>query len=157
MAASHLLRGQGESSGRPDEHGFGPRRPPDTGTRRRPCVLIVEDESGKRELYAWCMCAGGWRVVTAVDGLTAVLQALAFAPDVIVMDISLPVIDGIAAARELKREEGTAAIPIVGCAAPGAEMQAALAEDGFAVLVPKPCNAEDLRDAVERLVTEGQE
>lgn len=112
--------GQDEQSkrGRPQQ-GSGPhfRGAVGTGTRRRPRVMIVDDDDDTRELYAWAMRAAGWLVETVPDGKTAILQAASFAPDVIVMDLHLPVLDGYEATRRLRADDATHDIPVVVCTA----------------------------------------
>ncbi|HEY3817973.1 MAG TPA: response regulator [Polyangiaceae bacterium] len=115
-------------------------------------MLIVEDHADTREIYAWCMRAAGWQVDTVTNGLDAVVMAAATEPDVIVMDLNLPLLDGIAATRRLKGDESTADIPIVACTAFGKERQSELESAGFDLLVPKPCTPEELRLVVERLI-----
>jgi CheY-like chemotaxis protein len=115
-------------------------------------VLIVEDHQDARELYAWCMAAAGWRVDTVANGAEALAFAAAYEPDVIVMDLQLPVLDGVEATRLLKADARTAHIPIVACTAFGHEHREALLTGGFEDLVAKPCTPEELRDAVENIV-----
>jgi CheY-like chemotaxis protein len=122
----------------------------DNGTRK-PRVLIVEDHADTREIYAWCMRAAGWQVEVATNGLAAVVLATAIEPDVIVMDLNLPALDGIAATRALKSDERTANIPVVACTAYLQEHGADLDDAWFEELVTKPCTAEDLRDVVEKV------
>src|SRR5258708_30085721 len=89
---------QGSRGGQGPAH----RGPPGSGTRLRPRVLLVDDDEDTREMYAWCMRAAGWIVETAADGADALLLAPVFEPDVIVMDLHLPTVDGIEATRRLK-------------------------------------------------------
>src|SRR5437867_2411804 len=62
--------------------------------RPAPLVLIVEDHAATREMYAMHLAANGFRYVMAGDGATAIRAALGAQPDVIIMDLSLPQIDG---------------------------------------------------------------
>jgi CheY-like chemotaxis protein len=112
----------------------------------------VEDHEDTREIYAWCMRAAGWHVDTVTNGLEALVVATAKEPDVIVMDLNLPVLDGIAATRRLKTDERTAHIPVVACTAFGLDNEAEMREAGFDVLVLKPCTPEELYEVVESLV-----
>jgi CheY-like chemotaxis protein len=116
---------------------------------RKPRVLIVEDHADTREIYAWCMRAAGWHVEVATNGVAAVVLATATEPDVIVMDLNLPALDGIAATRALKSDERTANIPVVACTAYLQEHGGDVEDAWFEELVTKPCTAEDLRDVVE--------
>jgi CheY-like chemotaxis protein len=122
-------------------------------SRERPHALIVEDDADARELYAVHMRAAGWQVATATNGVDAVLLAERLVPDVIVMDMNLPLVDGIEATRRLRRGEHTATIPIVACTAFWDPWRRELEEAGFAAIVRKPCAAEDLVRAVEAVVS----
>jgi CheY-like chemotaxis protein len=133
--------------------GLGPGGLPDTGARARPCVLIVDDHDDTREMYAWCLRAAGWFVVGVADGAEALVAAPALAPDVIVMDLRLPVVGGLEAIRRLKDDDYTKDVPIVACTAlsrSAAEIEARAA--GCDMFVPKPCEPEALRDLLEALV-----
>ena len=148
--------GQDEQSkrGRPQQ-GSGPhfRGAVGTGTRRRPRVMIVDDDDDTRELYAWAMRAAGWLVETVPDGKTAILQAASFAPDVIVMDLHLPVLDGYEATRRLRADDATHDIPVVVCTAfAGAAAEAASRAAGGTTFVAKPFDAESMRELLERIV-----
>jgi CheY-like chemotaxis protein len=114
-------------------------------------VLIVEDHADTRELYAWVMREAGWQVETVNDGLEALIMAVTTEPDVVVMDVNLPLIDGIEATRRLKADPRTAHIPVVACTAFGEVRDAEMLRAGFDQLVPKPCSPEELRDVVEKL------
>src|SRR5580700_4853536 len=63
---------------------------PSSGLGSRPRVLVVEDSESTREMYAWSMRAAGWLVEEADNGHAALLAAVVFHPDVIVMDLRLP-------------------------------------------------------------------
>lgn len=78
-----------------------------------PLVLVVDDVVHGRALCAEYLELRGFRVVTAGDGLGAVDMALALRPDVILMDLSMPVIDGWEATRLLKKNARTRSIPVV--------------------------------------------
>jgi CheY-like chemotaxis protein len=123
-----------------------------TGPRARPRLLIVDDHDETREMYAWCMRAAGWLVDESTDGEEAVVRARDSQPDVIAMDLHLPVLDGLEAMRLLKQDERTRDIPIVACTGVNPRRSEALAReagcDGF---VSKPCLPEDLRVLLEAL------
>src|SRR5579859_494094 len=114
--------------------------------RPKPRVLLVEDHEDTRDMFAWCMRAAGWQVATVGNGLEALLAATATPPDVIVMDLDLPVLDGIDATRRLKADDATAAIPVVACTAFMRTLHDRICAAGFEALVPKPCLPEDLRE-----------
>ena len=119
--------------------------PNPTDLLARPLVLIVEDFEDAREMYRDYLEFSGFNVETAGDGRQAVEIAREVAPDLILMDLSLPVIDGWQATRILKADSLTSGIPIVALSAhalPGEEDRAREAGcDGF---IAKPCMPPDL-------------
>ena len=78
-----------------------------------PKILLVEDNEMNRDMLSRRLMRNGFTVVMAVDGQKGVELAGQEAPDLILMDISLPVIDGWEATRRIKSDPGTAAIPII--------------------------------------------
>jgi two-component system, cell cycle response regulator DivK len=78
-----------------------------------PLVLVVDDYDDAREMYAASLMVNGFRVAEAADGAQAVEVAKRLAPDVILMDLSLPGIDGWEATRRLKADPCTRHIPVV--------------------------------------------
>src|SRR6187401_867091 len=81
--------------------------------RERRLVLLVDDCQDTRELYAEYLELSGFDVKEAGDGIVAIDQAVLVHPDVIVMDMSLPRLDGREAARQLRADVRTRAIPLV--------------------------------------------
>lgn len=76
-------------------------------------ILLVEDNEMNRDMLSRRLERRGYEVIVAVDGEEGVARAKADAPDVIVMDLSLPGIDGWEATRQLKAAEETRAIPVL--------------------------------------------
>ena len=76
-------------------------------------ILLVEDDEMNRDMLSRRLARGGHQVVIAVDGAQGMLLAQSAAPDLILMDMSLPVLDGWQAARQLKAAPATQAIPIL--------------------------------------------
>jgi two-component system cell cycle response regulator DivK len=142
-----------DSSGASRRLGSEPRRLPDVpsyGLSLQPRVLIVEDHDTTREMYAWCMRAAGWLVAEAVNGEAALYAAVLFEPDVIVMDLRLPVLEGIEVTRRLKETELTRHIPIVACSALDHAARDAK-NAGCSAFVTKPCPPDHLLALVESL------
>jgi CheY-like chemotaxis protein len=79
----------------------------------KPLVLVVDDYQDAREMYAEYLEFSGFRVAEAANGAEALDKAFALLPDVILMDLSLPIIDGWEATRRLKSDDRTKAIPVV--------------------------------------------
>ncbi|CAN5358469.1 response regulator [soil metagenome] len=78
-----------------------------------PKILLVEDNPDNRDMLSRRLERKGYEVVTAVDGADGVGKASSQKPDLILMDIDLPVFDGYEATRRIKAYEVTQAIPII--------------------------------------------
>ncbi len=76
-------------------------------------ILLVEDNELNRDMLSRRLKRRGYEVVTAVDGQEGVEMAAMHNPDLILMDMSLPLVDGWEATRLLKSDESTAAIPVI--------------------------------------------
>lgn len=76
-------------------------------------VLVVEDDPDQRRLLERMLTAGGWRVLTAPDGAAGVRVATAEPPDVVVLDVMMPELNGFQACRRLKSEPATRDVPVV--------------------------------------------
>jgi two-component system cell cycle response regulator DivK len=118
-----------------------------------PLILVVDDYQDAREMYAEYLQFSGFRVAEARNGNEAVEQAFALKPDLILMDLSLPGMDGWEATRRLKADATTKHIPIValtGHALAGASDGAKRA--GCDSFVTKPCLPDDLVVEVRRML-----
>ena len=118
-----------------------------------PLILVVDDYQDAREMYAEYLQFSGFRVAEARNGNEAVEQAFALKPDLILMDLSLPGMDGWEATRRLKADDTTRHIPIValtGHALAGASDGAKKA--GCDSFVTKPCLPDDLVVEVRRML-----
>src|SRR5688500_19909329 len=80
---------------------------------RDPTVLIVEDDEDSRYMMRLELELLGYRVVEAEDGEEAVAVAAREKPDIILMDLSLPVMDGIAATQKIRATEGFKGVPVI--------------------------------------------
>jgi two-component system, cell cycle response regulator DivK len=87
------------------------------GERRMPKLLYVEDNEMNRDMLSRRLHRRGYEVLIAVDGEQGITQAAAERPDLILMDMSLPVVNGWEATRRLKAAPETASIPIIGLTA----------------------------------------
>lgn len=76
-------------------------------------ILLVEDNELNRDMLSRRLTRKGYEVVCALDGLEAVTQAALERPDLILMDMRLPELDGWEATRRIKNDPGTQAIPII--------------------------------------------
>jgi len=108
-------------------------------------VLIADDNLAEREMYASYFAAHGIRVFMAGDGVNAVHIAQEMRPDVIVMDLSLPSLNGWEATRRLKHDVRTARIPILACTGHATHLAVDWALDaGCDAYVVKPCLPQEL-------------
>jgi two-component system, cell cycle response regulator DivK len=82
-----------------------------------PKILLVEDNEMNRDMLSRRLIRRGFDVVVAVDGESGVVTAQTELPDLIVMDMSLPILDGWEATKKLKQITTTQNIPIIGCSA----------------------------------------
>ncbi len=115
-----------------------------------PLVLVVEDDADAREMYEVLLGGSGFRVVCADNGAKAVERAHQARPDLIVMDLSLPAVDGVEASRRLKADPATRAIPIV--ALTGNPVDEPDRRAMFAAALMKPCLPDVLVAEIRRHV-----
>jgi CheY-like chemotaxis protein len=118
-----------------------------------PLILVVDDFEDGREMYASYLRFSGYRVDEAADGREALEKAFALLPDIILMDLSLPGIDGWQATRELKQDARTAKIPIVALTGHALEAHSRSArEAGCDAFIVKPCMPMDLLNEIKRIL-----
>ena len=125
-----------------------------TTDRDRPLVLVVEDHEELRRLYVEQLKLSGFAVIEAANGEDAVSRTSSQSPDVVLMDLSLPVVDGWEATRRLKADTRTAHIPVVALTAHdgSGELQRAT-RAGCDWFVPKPCPPAALIVEVRRVLS----
>jgi len=114
-------------------------------------ILVVEDDPDNRRIVAKVLSVEGYHVVEATDGIEALAQARAERPDLILMDLALPNMDGWEATRQLKGNAETRAIPVVALTAVamrGDEEQARAA--GCDDYLPKPARPAAIRAVVKK-------
>jgi len=116
-------------------------------------ILMVDDFQDNREMYAAYLRYAGFAVDEAVTGTEALDKALATAPDLIVMDLSLPGMDGWEATRRLKADPKTKHIPIVVVSGHALEASVRSAQAaGCDVFLRKPCLPQALLAEVRKLL-----
>jgi two-component system, cell cycle response regulator DivK len=119
-------------------------------------VLVVDDDARNRKLTCDLLLAAEFLTIGADSGQEAVALAAEHLPDVILMDLSLPDMDGTEAARILRDEATTAAIPVVLLSSITLEEGAAwLATAGFAGYLAKPIDIDAFPDQVRRFCRRG--
>jgi CheY-like chemotaxis protein len=118
-------------------------------------VLLVEDNEMNRDMLSRRLIRQGFQVVVAVDGGEGVAQAFAILPDIILMDMSLPVLDGWEATRQLKADGRTKSIPVIALTAHAmaGDRQQAL-EAGCDDYDTKPIELPRLLEKMRRLIAE---
>ena len=79
----------------------------------KPCILLIEDDRDMRELVAGNLEHSGFDVQKADDGIKGQALALQYIPDLIVLDLMLPRVDGLTLCQRLRRDDRTAQIPIL--------------------------------------------
>ena len=114
-------------------------------------ILVVEDNELNMKLLRDVLFATGYQTLEATTGEEAVEQAVAHAPDLVLMDIQLPDIDGVQALHRLRSDERTAAIPVLAVTAQAmqGDRQQFLAA-GFDGYVSKPVNVRELIGTVRQ-------
>ena len=115
-------------------------------------VLVVEDFEDNRFMMRRLLEMSGYRVIEAVNGQQAVEWAIAERPDLILMDLSLPVLDGLAATRRIREEDGLGRVPIVAVSAhDSADFHAEALAAGCNEYVTKPIDFDQLVQLLDRL------
>jgi two-component system cell cycle response regulator DivK len=114
-------------------------------------VLVVEDNDRNRKLALDVLSAAGFRTFGAVTAALGIALAREHVPDVVLMDLRLPDMDGVDAMRKLAAHERTALIPVVAMSASPLEgSEDWLEETGFAGWLEKPINVRTFPDQVRR-------
>ena len=112
-------------------------------------ILVVEDNEKNMKLFRDVLGATGYRTLEATTGGQAVAVATELAPDLVLMDIQMPEVDGVEALRRLRADERTAAIPVFAVTAQAmqGDRERFLAE-GFDGYLSKPVNVRELLGTV---------
>jgi CheY-like chemotaxis protein len=110
----------------------------DAGAESQPCVLVVDDHPDFLEALRLFLERSGFHVLTADNGAEAVAWATEHPPDAIIMDVGMPVLDGIAATAQLKSSPRSASIPVIGFTAhPFDSVKARATDAGMREVLPK--------------------
>ena len=116
-------------------------------------VLVADDKATGRELVRTVLENSGYQVVEASDGLEALQQARQIHPDLVILDLHMPGLDGFGVVRELRRDESFAATPVIALTASAmmGDRERAIAA-GFGGYITKPVRLSFLREEVKRLL-----
>jgi two-component system, cell cycle response regulator DivK len=121
--------------------------------RLRPLVLVTEDVTDARDLFKVFLEFEGFEVVTAANGEEAVERAREVQPDAIVMDLSMPVMDGFQATEELRLDVRTRDIPVVALSGHVLPQHTDKARDaGCDTILPKPCLLTDVAAKIRTML-----
>jgi two-component system, cell cycle response regulator DivK len=123
-----------------------------------PLLLLVEDNEISRDLLSRRLKKRGYDVITAADGRQAVASAQGGLPDLILMDLAMPVMDGLDATRHLRRKRETSSIPVIALTAHAlpADRARAIAA-GCDEYETKPVELEHLIQKIETLLAHGRD
>ena len=122
----------------------------------RKTVLLVEDNEDNRIVYSTILQHFGYVVMEALNGEEGIAKARAEHPDLILMDISIPVIDGWEATQVLKRDPETRGIPIIALTAHAlASDREKAMEVGCDSYLAKPCEPKAVVSEVEKFIGKG--
>jgi two-component system, cell cycle response regulator DivK len=123
--------------------------------RRKELFLVVEDFEDSRFMMRRLLEMAGYNVVEATDGQQAVELAVEKHPSVILMDLSLPKLDGLSATREIRKHRGFQNVPIVAVSAhDGPDCRSEALAAGCDEYVTKPIDWEQLNSLVARYLPE---
>ena len=120
-------------------------------------VLLVEDTEDNRQMMRRLLEMSGYRVVEAINGVEAVKLASEEKPRIILMDLSLPLIDGLTATRRIRNLPGLSKVPIVAVSAHDtADFHSEALAAGCNAYVTKPIDYPELEEVVNRLLQRDQ-
>jgi two-component system phosphate regulon response regulator PhoB len=123
----------------------------------KPKILVVDDEPEAVELLEFNLKQAGYTVIAAVDGAEALKKARAQPPNLIVLDVMLPEIDGFEICKLLRRDPATARLPIIMVTAKAAEIDRVLGlELGADDYVTKPFSPRELLLRIRKVLQRGE-
>jgi CheY-like chemotaxis protein len=137
----------------PRRHQSAKEPKPASAPSHAPLVLIVDDFADNREMYTQFLVFSGLRVAEAQNGHEALDRAFELRPDLIVMDLSLPGLDGWEATRRLKADDRTRAIPVIALTGHALAGHSKGAMDaGCDAFITKPCLPERLLQEIQSML-----
>jgi two-component system cell cycle response regulator DivK len=113
-------------------------------------ILIAEDTEDSRQILKFLLEMDGYAVIEAVDGSEAVKTAAELHPDLILMDISMPIMDGLSATKAIREFNDTDKIPIIAVTAHGKEFFNRAIEAGCNALISKPVDFDTLQPVIRQ-------
>ena len=119
-------------------------------------ILVVDDQVDNRELLNMFLSSLGYGVIEACDGLEAVKLAASESPDLIIMDLSMPVMDGFNAVKILREMPATSTVPVVACTAHDSVTHKVQALSlGFNEVLTKPIDFNQLHYVLQQFLDAG--
>lgn len=115
-------------------------------------ILIAEDDLASRELLSEMLSSWGYRVIETRNGADALQKIAETKPDLVVCDIRMPVLDGVALVQAVRRDNRLSGLPIIALTGIGDPDQTTIATAGFTTFQGKPINSALLKRNVERLL-----
>jgi two-component system cell cycle response regulator DivK len=116
-------------------------------------ILVAEDTEDSRQILKFLLEMYGYVVFEAADGSEAVKNAAKLHPDLILMDISMPVMDGLSATKAIRKFNDVGKIPIIAVTAHGREFYKRAIEAGCNDLISKPVDFDALQPVIEQYLT----
>jgi len=113
-------------------------------------ILIVEDYDDTREFMKYLLESFGYQVIEAADGFQAVETIRHQFPDLVLMDIALPVMDGLTATKTIRKFKEGAEIPIIAVTAHGKQFYQKAIEAGCNDLIEKPIDFEQFEHVIQQ-------
>jgi CheY-like chemotaxis protein len=126
------------------------------GTHMSKTILVAEDTEDSRYMMRYILELCGYDVIEAEDGSEAVKKFRQEKPDLVLMDISMPVMDGLTATRIIREKEGTTKLPIFAVTAHGNGLYKEAIAAGCNEVIPKPVIFETLQPVIEKYLSKYQ-
>ncbi|HVQ39477.1 MAG TPA: response regulator [Pyrinomonadaceae bacterium] len=122
-------------------------------TEARPVILVVDDQECNRDLLNTILGTMGYEVLVADNGVDAVKIVASEVPDLIIMDLSMPVMDGFGAVRLMREVPGIREVPVIACSAHDTSTHRVQALGvGFDEFLPKPIDFNELDFLLRRFL-----
>jgi CheY-like chemotaxis protein len=121
-------------------------------TRQAPLALVIDDNRASRDLCTVRLTAMGCRVLTAENGLAGWRIARMSRPDIIILDISMPVMDGCELAQRIRADDRLAKVPLIAVTAFGSSWQEAALACGCTSVLEKPTDFADFERRVRAAI-----
>jgi two-component system cell cycle response regulator DivK len=117
-------------------------------------VLIVEDYEDTRQLMKYLVESYGYQVIEAANGLEAIETIKHHFPDLILLDISMPIMDGLSATKAIRNFDGASQIPIIAITAHGKQFYQRAIDAGCNDLIEKPVDFDHLEPILNQYLSQ---